>query len=177
MTLLAARYAGALFALAKETGVAEQVERDLAALHADFATPGARALLTSPDIGSAERGVVLEKIGHGRHQLVQNLIGVLQHRRRLEVIFDIHPAFRGLLLEHRGEIDGVAQTAHPLDATELEHLAALASKLSGKKVTLKAEHTPELIGGVRLMVGNMLYDGSMLTALDQLESRLMAATI
>ena len=177
MSLLAKRYAGALFALADAAGAADAIERELGALHADFASPGARVLLTSPDIGSAERGVVLEKIAHGRHQLVQNLIGVLQHRRRLEVLFDIHPAFRALLLEKRGEVEGTAEAAHPIDAAELEQLAALAGKLSGKKVTLTAVHAPELLGGVRLRVGNKLYDGSMQSVLGQLENRLLQAAI
>ncbi|MCA8977391.1 MAG: ATP synthase F1 subunit delta [Planctomycetes bacterium] len=177
MSLLAKRYASALFSLAAAGGVADAVGRDLTALHADFQTAEARALLTSPDIGSAERGIVLEKIGHGRHQLVQNLIGVLQHRRRFEVLFDIAPAFHELLLESRNEIEGTVESARSIDAAGLERLAALAGKLSGKKVTLTAVHTPELLGGVRLRVGNKLYDGSMQSALEQLESRLLQAAI
>lgn len=177
MSLLAKRYASALFALADAAGAADQIGGDLQALHGDFQSPAARALLTSPDVGTAERGVVLEKVGHGRHQLVQNLIGVLQRRRRLEVLFDIHPAFHQLLLEHRGEVEGTAESAQPLAAAELESLSELAGRLSGKKVLLTAKHQPELIGGVRMRVGNMLYDGSMQSALLQLEAQLLQASI
>ena len=177
MSLLAKRYATALFALADAAAAADTIGGDLAALHGDFQSPEARALLTSPDVGVAERGVVLEKIGHGRHQLVQNLIGVLQHRRRLEVLFDIHPAFHELLLESRGEVEGTAESARPLGEAELEQLVALAGKLSGKTVKLTAVHAPEVIGGVRLRVGNQLYDGTMQSALEQLEARLLQASI
>ena len=177
MTLLAKRYAYALFALAEQAGATDAIGADLAGLHADFQSAEARALLISPDVGTAERGVVLEKIGHGRHQLVQNLIGVLHHRRRLEVLFDLHPAFHALLLEQRGEVEGVAESARPLGADELEQLGEFASKLSGKKVTLTSKHVPDLIGGVRLRVGNMLYDGSMQSALNQLEAQLLQASI
>jgi len=177
MSLLAKRYASALFALADAAGAADAVGGDLAALHADFQRDEVRTLLTSPDIGSGERGVVLEKLGHGRHQLVQGLFGVLQHRRRLEVLFDIYPEFHELLLDSRGEIEGTAESAHPIEAAELQQLAELAGRLSGKKVLLSAVRSPELIGGVRLRVGNKLYDGSMQTTLAQLESRLLQAAI
>jgi F-type H+-transporting ATPase subunit delta len=177
MSLLAKRYAGALFGLAAEQGVAERVAADLDALHRDCAAPGSRALLLSPDIGAAERGIVLEKLGHGRHRLVQNLIGVLQHRRRLAVLGDIAPTFHALLLEHRGELEGTAEVARPLDQAQLGQLAALASRLSGRQVTLKSALRPELLGGVRLVVGNTLYDGSLRAALDQLEQALLQATL
>lgn len=177
MTLLAKRYAAALFALAEQAGVADRVGQDLAGLHGELSVRAARTLLTSPDVAAAERGVVLEKLGHGRHQLVQNLIGVLEHRHRLPVLFDLHTAYHALLLERRGEIEGQVECARPVQDGQLAQLQALASRLTGKKVTLTAVARPELLGGVRLYVGNVLYDGSMKSALAQLGARLMEASV
>ena len=42
---------------------------------------------------------------------------------------------------------------------------------------LSAAHKPELIGGVRLVVGNVLYDGSLRAALDQLQGKLQHSTV
>lgn len=177
MSLLARRYAVALFALADKAGVADQVGNDLAGLHTELSTKVARALLCSPELPAAERGVVLEKLGHGRHQLVRNLIGVLEHRRRLEVLFDLHTEFHSLLLARRGEIEGQVECARPVDDAQLAQLAAMASRLTGKKVSLTAVARPELLGGVRLRVGNVLYDGSMQSALEQLEQKLLQASV
>ena len=44
MTLLAKRYASALFTLAKEKGAADAVAADLAVLHGELHAPGAAAL-------------------------------------------------------------------------------------------------------------------------------------
>ncbi len=177
MTLLAKRYATALFLLSKQQGAVDAVARDAQVLHEALASPAARALLTSPDVGVAERARVLATLSRGRHELVQNLIGVLQHRRRLEVLFDLHPAFHTLLLADRGEVEGVAETPHALGDAELASLQALAGRLSGKKVSLTVAIRRDLLGGVRLRVGNVLYDGSMAATLTQLEQKLMQAAI
>jgi len=177
MTLLAKRYASALFTLAKEKGAVDAVGSDLAALHAELHAPGAAALLSSPDVALDERSAALAKLTAGRHELVSNLVGVMQHRRRLDVLADLPTAFRELLMVDRGEVEGVAESAHPLGDDELKALTELASRLSGKQVVLTAAHKPELIGGVRLVVGNVLYDGSLRAALDQLQDKLQHSAV
>jgi F-type H+-transporting ATPase subunit delta len=177
MTLLAKRYAEALYAPAKGRGAIDAVGGELASLHQALQAPGARALLTSPDVTPAERSRLFGRLAQSSHPLVANLIGVLQHRRRIDALFDLHPAFRALAMADRGEVEGTAESAHPLDAAELQALGALAGRLSGKKVQLTTALRPELLGGVRLRIGNVLHDGSLLAALDQLERKLSQATI
>jgi len=177
MTLLAKRYASALFTLAKEKGAVDAVAADLASLHSELHAPGALALIGSPDVAADERAKILGKLTEGRHELIANLVGVLQHRRRLEVLADLPAAFRELWMLDRGEVEGVAESAHPLGDDELEALSDLAGRLSGKKVVLTAAHKPELIGGVRLVVGNVLYDGSLRAALEQLQTKLQHSTV
>jgi F-type H+-transporting ATPase subunit delta len=177
MTLLAKRYAEALHALAEEKGATATLGAELQTLHEVLAAPGTRALLLSPDVSAVEREQLLGKLTAGRHQLLVNLVGVLAHRRRLEVLFDLWPSWRTLVMAARGEVDGVAETPHPLGEQELQALEQLAGRLSGKKVSLTVAIRPELLGGVRLRLGNVLYDGSLRAALDQLETRLSQAAI
>lgn len=177
MTLLARRYATALHRLAVAAGVADAVGAEVQALHRDLQPAAAKALLLSPDVNATERGAVLHKLGQGRHQLLQNLIGVLQHRHRLEVLADLHPEYRALLLAHRGEVEGVVETPHALGEAELAALQALAARLSGKRVLLTQKLRGDLLGGVRLCVGNVLFDGSLQAALQQLEQRLLQASV
>lgn len=177
MTLLAKRYAEAVYASAKGQGAVDAVAADLLAVQQSLASPAAQALLQSPDVTPAERAAILDKLVAGRHTLTKNLVGVLQHRRRLEVLFSIHDAFRTLLMAERGEVLGVAESAHALSADELAALTTLAGRLSGKKVQLSSTVRPELLGGVRLVVGNVLYDGSLRAALDQLQHKLAQAPV
>lgn len=177
MSLLAKRYAEALFALATQQGAVDAVAADLAAIDAALAAPAARALVNSPDVKPEERARVLDKLTQGRGQLVRNTVGVLQHRRRLEVLFDLFPEFRTLVMAARGEVEGVVESAHALGADELGSLEALAGRLSGKKVKLTVAIRPEVLGGARLRVGNVLYDGSLQSQLGQLAQKLAQATV
>jgi len=177
MSLLAKRYAEALFALATKQGVVDAVASDLAAIAAALASPAARALVTSPDVKPEERARVLDKLAQGRSPLVRNTLGVLQHRRRLDALFDLHPEFRALVMAARGEVDGFVESAHPLGADEVGALEALAGRLSGKKVKLTVVARPEVLGGVRLRIGNVLYDGSLQSQLGQLAQKLAQAAV
>ena len=177
MTLLARRYANALFLAAREKGAVAAVGKDLEVLHAVLAAPAARAVLLSPDLKATERERLLEKLAAGRNPLVKGLLQTALHRRRLEMLPALQPAFRELELKERGEVEGVAETARPLDPADVQQVTALAQKLAGKKVLLRVEVHPELIGGLRLKLGNELYDGSVSTALAQLEQKLLQAAL
>jgi F-type H+-transporting ATPase subunit delta len=182
MSLLARRYATALFLsvrdrAAADAAVATAVEEQLAGIHATVADQAVRALLQSPDLVAADRERIIGKIVEGKHELLQGLLAVLQRRRRLDVLFDIYPEYRGLALAARGEVEGVVETPRQLGESELQSISALADKLSGKSVSLVQQIVPELIGGVRLRVGNILYDGSVQSSLAQLEQKLMQAPV
>ena len=85
--------------------------------------------------------------------------------------------FIKLVHDSRGEVEGTVETAKPIDDDELRKIEAAASVTFGKKVSLRVEVDPELIGGIRLRVGNTLFDGSVATALDDLERKLMEAPV
>ena len=113
----------------------------------------------------------------GAHELVLNLVDTVHRRRREVVLFEIYADYRALVMEDRGELEGVLETAHPLPELEFRDLQKLACDLTGKMVSLTVQENPELIGGVRLRVGNTLFDGSVAAALEDLEKQLMRAQI
>jgi F-type H+-transporting ATPase subunit delta len=177
MSLLAKRYASALHLAAKASNAVAQVETDLRELHGDLQDRSVQMLLTSPDVKAAQRAVYVDKLGSGRHALVQNFLRVALQRRRQEMLPDLFPAFRALCMEERGEVEGVVETPKALGPDDLARLAELAKSLCGKTCVLTQRERPELIGGVRLIVGDVLYDGSVLSSLQQLEQKLLQASI
>jgi F-type H+-transporting ATPase subunit delta len=177
MTLLAKRYASALHLAAKAGNAVAQVEHDLQALHAGLQEPIVRALLTSPRESLADRTRVVEKLAAGRHALVQNLLQVALVRRRQEMLPDLYPAFRALCMQERGEVEGVVETPKALGEDEVARLSEMAKSLCGKKCVLTQRIRPELIGGVRLIVDDVLYDGSVQSSLQQLEQKLLQTSV
>ena len=177
MSLLAKRYAEALHALAKAQGATDAVAAGARAVHDSLATSAARDVLLSPDLTREQRGALLGKLTAGSHALLVNFVGVLQQRHRVEVLFDFYPALRDLIMAERGEVEGVVETPRALGEADMSTLGELAERLSGKKVSLTQRHRPEVLGGVRLRIGNVLYDGSMQASLAALEQKLLQASI
>ncbi len=176
MTLTAKRYANALFDAAP-ADVRDAIAGELQSIGEVLQDEGARMAVTNPDLPAAARERACTKLAEGAHPLVQNFVKVLLHRRREAVLLDVAPAFRELVLASRGEVEGVLESAGPLGATMIDSLAETASRLSGQKVTLRVQENPELIGGVRMRVGNTLFDSSVATAIDDLERKLMSAPL
>jgi F-type H+-transporting ATPase subunit delta len=176
MNLIANRYAQALFD-ATPADARDSVAEQLDAIAGVLEDPVARAAVIDPEIPSGVRQKACAKLSEGAHDLVRNLIGVLLDRHREALLLELNVAYRGLLMESRGEVEGVLETATSLDDATVERLRALASELTGKQVKLEVEVVPALVGGVRMRVGNTLFDSSVATAIEELERKLLAAPL
>jgi F-type H+-transporting ATPase subunit delta len=177
MSLLAQRYAKAVFEVAEEQNAADAVDADLGRLSSALRNPDVAVAVMSPDTTSAVRASLIEKLLGDAHDLSKNLIGVVLRRRRQAILPDLSMAYKDLLRAARGKVVGVVETAKPIDEAGLRVLEARAAELTGKIVTLEVEVNPDLIGGVRLRLGNTLYDGSVATVLEDLERCLMEAPL
>jgi F-type H+-transporting ATPase subunit delta len=178
MSLLGRRYARALFEAARDQNAVDAVANDLVAIDAVVEDPQVAAAITNPDVSAEARGRVLARLGEGRHQLTQNVLAVLNRRRRTELLLELREAYEVDVRESRGEVVGIVESAKGLGPAELEGIEALAGRLAGgKQVYLTVRENPALIGGIRLKLGNTLYDGSVATQLDELHRRLMEAPL
>ena len=176
--ILARRYAKALFEAAQGAGAVDTIAADLAAIDAVVADSGVRRVVVSPEISGAVRGQVVARLGEGRHALTRNLLGVLARRRRTAILPELRAAFDADVRESRGEVTGVVESARSLGSDALAEVEQLAGKLAGgRTVYLTVRENPSLIGGIRLKIGNTLFDGSVATQLDELHKRLMEAPI
>lgn len=177
MTVLAHRYARALFEVAEVREAVDAVAADLKAIDGALADPELRAFVSRSDLSGRAVDALAGRLGDGRHDLVRNLLSALARRRRHGVLLDLCEAFDTLARAARGEVAGVAESARALGDEQRDALRDLAGRLAGRTVHLDFQEDPELIGGVRLRLGNTLYDGSVATQLESLEHRLLGARI
>jgi len=68
----------------------------------------------------------------------------------------------------QGTVSATLTAAAPLTPELSARAAAALSKLSGRRVTLKVEIDPGLLGGAVAQIGSMVYDGSLKTQLARL---------
>lgn len=175
---VARRYARALFDAAREAGALEQVRADCSLLTTVLADRDAIAMLADPRFDhAAKRGLLEKSFGAMLHPLTRGLLGVLERRRRVELIAEIPLAFRELDDAHAGRVRGEVETAQPLDAGAHARIEAALSARTGRKVLLTHRTEASLLGGARVTFGGTRLDASVRGALDALERRLLEAEL
>lgn len=172
------RYAKALFALAQEKKLVEDIGREVDFLGELFADRALGSFLRNPRIGAAEkRKVFLDKVGPHISPLVRNFVNLLFDRGREQALEGIASAYRRIANESMRVAEGVVETAKPLDEAEKAELEKALSAKLGLTVRLRAVQTPSLIGGLRVTVGHRRMDLSVLSGLADLRSRWLRAPL
>ena len=93
---------------------------------------------------------------------------------RLAAVPEVARQFRVLANEVSGSSDAVIVSAFPIDQAELQQLVATLEKRFGRKLEASVKIDPELIGGVRVAVGDEVLDTSVKARLEQMKSALIA---
>ena len=168
----AGRYANALFGLARDQKVLDEVGHDLAGLatlideSADFAR-----LIRSPILSREEQGravaAVLERAG--ATDLVRRFVGLLARNRRLFILAQVVRLYRARLAEHRGEVGADVTSARALSAAQIDALKANLSRAVGREVNLTSHVDEGLIGGLVVRLGSRMLDTSLRTQLHNLK--------
>lgn len=172
---IARPYAEALFkasagadarALAEQLEALAQVASD-AALRQFADNPKVRAEQVYDVIVGALRGAALSPA-------VSNLLRTMLDNGRLAVLPEVATQFRALVNEASGVHDATITSAFPLDGAQLAELVATLEKRFERKLNARVEVDRELIGGIRAVVGDEVYDASVKTRLEQMKAALTA---
>jgi len=169
------RYAQAVFEIALETKELDSWQSDLRRIASLAEDDAIVAFLESPKIPFDGKAKLLSEQLTGVNSLALNLVYVLAARSRLRSIGDIADDYQQLLDNYHGIEVAEVVTATALDEEDKRRLAEHLSVIVGKKVTLKTEVEPGLIGGVIARIGGKLLDGSTRSKLDALRKELVRA--
>jgi F-type H+-transporting ATPase subunit delta len=104
--------------------------------------------------------------------IVLNFLLVLLEKGRLEQIEEVFAAYQGVLDNKAGVVRVDVASASKLAAEDQARIAATMKKVTGKDVKLSYSVDENLIGGLKLQVGSTVYDGSILSSLEQLRNRM-----
>jgi F-type H+-transporting ATPase subunit delta len=175
----ARRYAEGLYAAAHEKGQIAAVGADLAALRGLLESD--RALvraLRDPKVNRAERRTLIErKLAPGRQPLVAGLLRVLVTRRREELLLAVFQAFAEVLEREEGLLRVEVQTATPLAGEVRAEIEQKLGKATGKPLKVTEAVLPEILGGMRFLIGSTLIDASVRSRLERLQRKLLAANV
>lgn len=172
MTGLAGRYATALYELADEQKLLDQVAGDLANLKRMLAdNADLQRLIASPLVPRDQQAkavlALVEKMGLS--VLTRRFIGTVARNRRLFSLPQIIDAYDTLLAEHRGEVTATVTSAKALSAPQAESVNAALRAAVGRKVAILLHVDPKLLGGLKVKVGSRLIDASLASKLQRLQ--------
>ena len=171
---LAGRYAGALYALAEESGNIDTVVKDMNGVaELVSANQDMRMLVESPAITWAEQtkavAAVLEK--GGADALTVKFVGTVASNGRLHALSRIISAFLAEHARRRGEVSAEVISAVEMDDARRARVEQAVSKLAGsEKLSLSTRVDPSLIGGLVVRIGSRMIDTSIRTKLNRLET-------
>ena len=172
-TGVAGRYASALFDLARDAGVVDQVERELIALANMINTSAElKDFIASPVYDTATQANVVDAIVAKSNfgPLTQNFLKLVTRNRRLFVLPAMISAYQALAAEARGEVKASAISAAPLSSDQAQALRRELEAMVGKAVNLETSVDANLLGGLVVKIGSRMIDASLKTKLDRLKT-------
>lgn len=163
-TVLAKRYAKALFAVGKEEGALGDYVETLTAMAGLCATvPEMGDALSNPLYPLEVREKVMEHIlaSGGVSGAMANFLKLLVQKRRADILPDIALVFQAMVDAENNMCQGTVITAMELTPELSAKVKATLEKITGKQVVLTAQVDPSIIGGVVAKVGDLVLDGSI----------------
>lgn len=163
-------YAAALYEVARERKIVGDVFAGLEAVLGAWQDKQFRDFFTSPRVPREVKNKGLSAALQGRVPAeVLNFLLVLVQKSREPLLDNIFNAFSIYRDEAENRAHAFVQAGTDFSQPEKDELvAALRAASGGKNVVLHFEHRPDLIGGARVRLGDLLVDTTLRTRLNKL---------
>ena len=170
---IARPYAEAAFRLADEGGKLTEWSASIANLAQVASDERVLRAIGDPRLStSAVAGMIISVLSGKLSGDAENFVRVLAENRRLTVLGEIRAQFEALKHEREGVVEAHLESAFPLDDAQLADLVARIEKHTGRKVKASVSVNRDLIGGVRVAIGDKVIDASARAQLAALENAL-----
>ena len=169
---LAERYAAALFDLADERRMLDEIATNLRELRAMLQASGDfLRLIRSPVLSRDQQAKVVGMVAEraGLSSLVRDFLAVVARNRRLFAVPAMIEAFLAKLAARRGEVTAEVFAAQPLSEAQLGALNEQLRRSIDSRVSVDVRVDPGLIGGLVVKLGSRMVDGSIKSKLQRLQ--------
>jgi F-type H+-transporting ATPase subunit delta len=175
LSTVARPYAEAAFDLANAAGAPDRWLDLLVRLAAVARDAQVVALLGDPKVGPEQlvelfRGVLPGEV-EGE---LRGFLRVLAENGRIALLPEIAAQFRRLRNDARGSADARIESAFPLSDAERAELVAALERRFGRRLEATVTVNAELIGGVRVSVGDQVLDASVRGSLGRMAASLQS---
>lgn len=170
-------YANALFDIASKAGAVTQVAEELHAVRSAIASldPELRGFFGMPLLRREDKARMMDlAFGAKVGRPVIGLLHVLVGKRRESLLDAIVAEFDKLVDRHEGRVQASVTSARTLDADLAAALLAALEERTQRRVVLRQRVDPEVLGGVRVSLGDLVLDGTLRRSLADMRHTLTA---
>jgi F-type H+-transporting ATPase subunit delta len=107
-------------------------------------------------------------------EMAKNFLRTVIDNGRLSAVPEIAEQFTVLMNAQGGSSDAVVYSAFAIDSAALADLAVTLEKRFARKLNVSVQLQPDLIGGIRVVVGDEVLDSSVKARLEQMKVALTA---
>jgi F-type H+-transporting ATPase subunit delta len=141
------------------------------------AYPKFETILSSLMVPVEEKTRIIDEISDGVSGVFVNFLKTLARRGRMEILREIRTASRLLEDEIRGRVLVRITTAAPINETTKNNLAVSLRNLLGGEPEFLVAVDPEMIGGIIVRVGDVIYDASIATQLTKVRQDIIDRSV
>ena len=164
---IARPYAEAVFKLAKTSGTLPAWSEMLQLLAAIAMDEQIKVLIGNPKVPPRRLGELLLGIcGDKLTDEGRNFVLLLAENSRVEVLPEVSEMFEQLKTRHDGVLDAKVTSAFAMSDAQLKDLVANLEARFKRKIEAKVSIDPELIGGVKVEIGDEVLDASVRAKLE-----------
>jgi F-type H+-transporting ATPase subunit delta len=173
--IVSLRYARGLIKASKARNEEEDVKLQIARLLkllSDY--PNLKDLLLSHTVNPFAKQDIIESLSKDLDltEITKNFIFLLIRKGRIDQIEDIFSIYQDELDYQAGIRTAEVTVAKVLTESQKEQLKKKLSRMTGYKIKLKIDISQEIIGGVIVKIGSVIYDGSLKQQLQKLKKRI-----
>ena len=137
-----------------------------------------RPFVETPRIDDEAKKDVIRKVFRDKApKQVINFVLITIDKRRQTLLREISEEYSLLLDDHLGREHVEVIVARPLDDTTASVVSERLSKMLGRQAIPHIRVKPEILGGLVVRTGDMIYDGSVRRRLEGLRRRLLTVRI
>jgi F-type H+-transporting ATPase subunit delta len=173
---IASVYARSLFEVGKDNDKLDVLHEQLQQFADELETNRElQVFFFSPYFSSQEKKDGIGKVLEGGDEHFVRFLELLAERHRLPATYRIRREFDRLWAEENKQLPVTITSAVELDEDTIKDLGERIEEQTGQTIDLTTNIDPDLIGGLRMQVGNMVYDATIRGRLDKLRREVARA--
>lgn len=173
--IVARRYAKALYEASEAANKVDQVRQELSNWVALLENQeDLSRFIHHPNLEPAAKVELVQSLfGTALSDLTFNTIRLIMDRDRESMFPALLHAYEKYADEAQGKASAIVYSARSLDEQELQQVKERFSALTGKTIEVQNKIDSTLLGGLRVRIGDLLYDGSITAKLNRMEKNLI----